>query len=104
MTKATTDALEGRQPQLSRATSHTIGPIDLPKRDDEDPEPFHNLAVAKRGGRNRKRTTRSSSWSGRISKDEAKDLLVNEFGAECWGCGWEAPKFPNGEYDRPFWK
>ena len=99
MTDATTDALEGKQPQLSRATSYTIGPNDLPRRDDGDPEPFHNLAVTKRGGRNRKRTTRSSSWSGRISKDEAKDLLVNEFGAECWGCGWEAPKFPNGEYD-----
>ena len=41
----------------------------------------------------------SASWSGRIPKEEAKQLLVDKFGPYCWGCGWEAPKFPNGERD-----
>ena len=96
MTSATTDALDGQQPELTKAKSFTIGPKDLPARDDEDPEPFHDLPPVKRG---QKKSVRSASWSGRIPKDEAKDLLVKKFGPYCWGCGWEAPKFPNGEYD-----
>ena len=99
MTAATTDALAGQQPELTKAKSYTIGPKDLPDRDDEDPEPFHNLQRVKRGRRGRKGSARSASWSGRIPKDEAKALLVKEFGPYCWGCGWEAPKFPSGEYD-----
>ncbi len=95
MTSATTDALKGKQPQMSRATSWTIGPNDLPEREDVDPEPFHSLAKPKRG----KKSVRSSTWSGRIPKDEAKQILIDEFGAECWGCGWEAPVFPNGDRD-----
>ena len=76
-----------------------LGPDDLPARDDEDPEPFHNLRQPARGGRRGRKSARSASWSGRIPKDEAKQLLIDEFGAECWGCGWEAPTFPGGERD-----
>ena len=77
-----------------------LGPNDLPARDDADPDPFHNLRKSPRGGRGRTRkSARSASWSGRIPKDEAKKLLIDEFGAECWGCGWEAPTFPSGERD-----
>ena len=97
MTDTTTDALQGRQPQLSAATSYTIGPNELPTRSDQDPEPFHNLTLATPSRRGS--SARSATWSGRIPKDEAKALLVERFGAECWGCGWEPPTFPNGERD-----
>lgn len=96
MTSATTDALSNRQPELTNAKSYTIGPSQLPARDDEDPQPFHNLQRVKRG---QKKSVRSASWSGRMTKEEAKQLLIDKFGPHCWGCGWEAPKFPNGEYD-----
>ena len=100
MTTATTDALSGEQPRLRKATSHTIGKAALPRRNDKDPEPFHNLLSAPTSRRRKRKTSvRSATWSGRIPKEEAKELLVEEFGATCWGCGWEAPKFPNGKYD-----
>ena len=106
MSDATTDALartatrrRGVQPELRKAESRTIGPGDLPKRDDSDPDPFHNLRPPAKSGRGRRSSVRSASWSGRISKEEAKALLVEKFGPYCWGCGWEPPKFPNGEYD-----
>ena len=99
MTRATTDALDGEQPELTQATSFTIGPNNLPVRSDEDPAPFHNLQNGRRVRRGQPRSARSASWSGRIPKEEAKELLVEQFGAYCWGCGWEAPRFPNGEYD-----
>ena len=105
MTDATTDALartatrrRGVQPELRKAESQTIGPRDLPKRGDSDPEPFHDLRQPAKGKRGRK-SVRSASWSGRVPKEEAKAMLVEKFGPCCWGCGWEAPKFPNGEYD-----
>ncbi len=99
MTSATTDALAGKQPELSTAESYTIGSADLPSRDDKDPEPFHNLKrlTPTKGGQ--QKSARSASWFGRIPKDEAKQLLIEKFGPHCWGCGWEAPKFPNGERD-----
>ena len=99
MTYATTDALAGSQPELAAAESYTIGPAGLPSRDDEDPEPFHNLKRVTPTRRGQQKSARSASWSGRISKEEAKQLLVEKFGPYCWGCGWEAPKFPNGERD-----
>ena len=99
MTSATTDALAGSQPELAAAESYTMGSADLPSRDDEDPEPFHNLNRVVPGRRGQERSARSASWSGRISKEEAKQLLVEKFGPYCWGCGWEAPTFPNGERD-----
>ena len=99
MTRATTDALDGKQPELTKATSFTIGPNNLPVRSDEDPAPFHNLRKVRRVKPGQPRSARSASWSGRIPKEEAKELLVDRFGAYCWGCGWEAPRFPSGEYD-----
>ena len=94
MTQATVDALHGKQPELSGAKSYTIGPNQVPDRYDDDPRHIAYLA------RPRKRqTTQTSSWSGRIPKDEAKQLLIDKFGPYCWGCGWEAPRFPNGERD-----
>ena len=75
-----------------------FGPNDLPACDDADPEPFHNLRRVA-GGQRKKPSARSASWLGRIPKEEAKRLLIDEFGAECWGCGWEVPTFPGGERD-----
>ena len=69
----------------------------MPQRDDIDPAPHHNLQST-RGGRGARRTTQSASWSGRISKEEAKQLLINKFGPVCWGCGYE-PRRPNGSLD-----
>ena len=80
---------------MPEASSKTIGPNDLPNRDDEDPAPHHVLRQPRRGAR---QSTQSSSWSGRISKDEAKQLLMGEFGPRCWGCGYE-PRRPNGSLD-----
>ncbi len=94
MTDATRQALGEHQTNLPEAASRTIGPNELPKRTDRDPAPFHNLAQSKRAAK----TTQSSSWSGRISKDEARKLLIERFGPVCWGCGYE-PRRPNGTLD-----
>ncbi|MYD48051.1 MAG: hypothetical protein F4W95_06155 [Chloroflexi bacterium] len=75
--------------------TYTIGPNELPERDDVDPDPHHYLRQARRGAR---QSTQSSSWSGRISKDDAKQLLIRRFGPVCWGCGYE-PRRPNGSLD-----
>ena len=85
MTTVTTDALKGVQPAMSKAKSVTIGPDKLPRRTDRDPEPFHNLSLVRRGRRKGKRATRSATWSGRIPKEEAKQLLIKRFGPVCWG-------------------
>ena len=84
--------LPGTHPKTIR--TKTIGPKELPKRDDVDPVPFHRLPTAK----GRQQSTQSASWSGRISKDEAKQLLIKRFGPVCWGCGYE-PRRPNGSLD-----
>ena len=72
----------------------TIGPDRLPKRDDVDPAPFHSLPQPRR----QNQSTQTASWSGRIPKDEAKRLLIEQFGPVCWGCGYE-PRRPNGSVD-----
>ena len=101
MTDATRDALasvrkdKGFQEPQQWTTSHTIGPNELPRRDDVDPAPHHGLQQARRGARP---STQSSGWSGRISKEEAKQLLIDKFGPVCWGCGYE-PRRPNGSLD-----
>ena len=79
--------------------AEVLGPDELPSRDDEDPDPFHNLKRVTPTKRGQQKSARSASWSGRIPKEEAKQLLVEKFGPYCWGCGWEAPQFPNGERD-----
>ena len=101
MTDSTKDALasvrkgRGFQEPQQWTSSHTIGPDELPERDDVDPAPHHSLRQTRRGAN---QSTQSSSWSGRIPKDEAKRLLMDQFGPRCWGCGYE-PRRPNGSLD-----
>ena len=94
MTDATKEALQVKQETLQSATSYTIGPRELPPRDDQDPAPYHHLEQARRG----RRTTQTASWSGRIAKEDAKKLLIEKFGPVCWGCGYR-PMRPNGSID-----
>ena len=100
MTDATRDALKGNkaalQVTLQTAVSRTIGPDDLPPRDDEDPAPRPELRQSSRRGK--PASTQTSTWSGRIPKDEAKQMLIDRFGPVCWGCGYE-PRRPNGSLD-----
>ncbi len=98
MTDATRDALASvrkdnsfQEPQ-QWTHSRTMGPADLPTRDDEDPAPFHEL----KGGA--RQSTQSATWSGRIPKEEAKKRLIAQFGPNCWGCGYK-PVRPNGTVD-----
>ena len=94
MTDATREALGVHQGALQEAESQTIGPNGLPRRIDSDPLPYHHLSGARRG----RRGTQSASWSGRISKEDAKKLLIEKFGPVCWGCGYK-PMRPNGTLD-----
>ena len=95
MTDTTRVALgKDRQTPLQEAKSHTIGPNELPQRNDADPMPFYHLRQTRRPTR----STQNASWSGRITKEEAKALLVKEFGPVCWGCGY-SPRRPNGSVD-----
>ena len=95
MTDATRNALGEHQTELQEAVSHTIGPGELPERDDEDPAPRHDLRPARRG---RRSSAQTAGWSGRIPKEEAKKLLIDRFGPVCWGCGY-LPRRPNGSLD-----
>ena len=95
MTDATRNALGVHQTELQEAVSRTIGPNELPERDDEDPAPHHDLRPARRG---RRSSAQTAGWSGRIPKDDAKKLLIDRFGPVCWGCGY-LPRRPNGSLD-----
>ena len=95
MTDSTRNALGVHQAELQESESYTIGPNNLPQRTDTDPAPFHQLPPGRRG---RKTTTQSATWSGRISKEDAKKLLIDRFGPVCWGCGYQ-PRRPNGSLD-----
>ena len=95
MTDATRRVLGEHQTTLQEARSCTIGPKELPKRDDVDPLPPPHLESSRRG---RRSSTQTASWSGRISKEDAKQLLIQRFGPVCWGCGYE-PRRPNGSLD-----
>ena len=80
--------LEGAQMPLLESV--TIGPPDLeglPTYSIEGVE----LAVASA-------TRRDPTWTGRYSKDDAKEIMLAEFGPVCWGCAWE-PTLPNGQPD-----
>ncbi len=99
-TNASYDAMSKVKTVLSGARvrqfkTRTIGPKELPKRADTDPVAPHVLEQARRGGR---QSTQSSTWSGQISKDDAKELLIKKFGPVCWGCGYK-PLRPNGSLD-----
>ena len=101
-TNATIDALASvvkdktLQTRQQFTKSIIIGPNDLPERDDVDPDPYHHLQQSRRRGQ--EPNVQTSDWSGRIAKDEAKDLLIGKFGPQCWGCGYQ-PRRPNGSYD-----
>ena len=94
--KAALPAKDGKPIRPRSIRTKTLGPKALPRRDDTDPAPYHQLPQAKRGGR--KASTQTASWSGRIPKDDAKKLLIERFGPVCWGCGYE-PRRPNGSLD-----
>ena len=67
-----------------------IGPPDIadyPRRT-EDRDSLIPSATAKRA-------PISTSWTGRIPKDHAKEMLLAEFGPVCWGCNFNATR-PNG--------
>ena len=86
---------KGFQEPQQWTTSSVVGPNELPNRDDVDPAPPHHLVQS---GGSSKKTTQSATWSGQISKEDAKKLLIERFGPVCWGCGYE-PKRPNGSLD-----
>ena len=107
MTDSTRGALasvrkgRGFQEPQQWTTSYVIGPGELSARDDVDPGPDAlalTLSQGERGQRGRPQSTQSSTWSGRIGKEEAKELLIRQFGPVCWGCGYE-PRRPNGSLD-----
>ena len=92
MSDATSNAL-GELPLVYKIEAGVIGPNELPQRDDVDPLPSHQLEQSRRTP-----STQSSTWSGQISKEDAKELLIERFGPVCWGCGYE-PRRPNGSLD-----
>ena len=77
-------------PQLGTTSISIIGPKELPTRTDVDPSSAHELKVV--------RHDKATGWSGSIPKEEAKRLLIERFGAQCWGCGYQ-PLRPNGTLD-----
>ena len=100
-TAATINALASarKAPSFQEPTECTpcrvIGLPELPARDDADPPP------RRRPPRPRHRmraSVQTSGWSGRISKEDAKRLLIDRFGPVCWGCGYDARR-PNGSVD-----
>ena len=99
-TDATINALastrKGRALQRPQqfASTRVIGPGEVPTRSDSDPSPVPDHVVAAAESQQ----IRSSTWSGRVPKDEAKRLLIERFGRTCWGCGFE-PRRPNGTWD-----
>ena len=108
MTDSTREALaavrkdRGFQEPQQWTTSYVIGPNELPQRDDVDPMPGDALTLTlsqgERGRRGGRQSTQSAGWSGQISKEDAKELLIQQFGPVCWGCGYE-PRRPNGSLD-----
>ena len=87
-------ALGEHQIQFEHPDGQIIGPPDLPNfpRTTEDPDdgvPTLRTSI---------RAPISTSWTGRIPKDRAKELLLAEFGPRCWGCGLNATR-PNGSVD-----
>ena len=94
MSDATSNVL-GELPLKYKIAAQIIGPNQLPKRADADPSPAHELQSRRQSSR---ASTQTANWSGRISKDDAKELLIHRFGPVCWGCGYE-PKRPNGSLD-----
>ena len=88
------DALGPHTGKLEYKIGRIIGPPDLARfpRQTEDPDdgvPTLKTSI---------RAPISTSWTGRIPKDSAKEMLLAEFGPVCWGCGLDATR-PNGSVD-----
>ena len=83
--------LEGAQ--IPFLESVTIGPPDLEGLPSYSIEGME-LAVASA-------SRRDPTWTGLYSKDEAKEIMLREFGPVCWGCAW-APTLPNGQPDMSY--
>ena len=88
------DALGPHTGKLEYKIGRIIGPPDLARfpRQTEDPDdgvPTLKTSI---------RAPISTSWTGRIPKDRAKEMLLAEFGPVCWGCGLDATR-PNGSVD-----
>ena len=103
MTDTTRDALKGNraalQVTLQTAVSRTIGPDDLPPRDDEDPAPHQEL----RQSRRRTATSQTATWSGRIPKDDAKQMLIDRFGPRLLGLRLRTPAGPTAAWTCACW-
>ena len=87
-------ALGEHQIQFEHPDGQIIGPPDLARfpRQTEDPDdgvPTLRTSI---------RAPISTSWTGRIPKDRAKEMLLAEFGPVCWGCGLDAMR-SNGSVD-----
>lgn len=76
------------------ASTCVAGPNELPRRTDADPVQVPDYLITPIADA----PVRTSTWSGRVPKDEAKRLLIERFGHRCWGCGFE-PRRPNGSWD-----
>ena len=46
--------------------------------------------------RQRMKRAHDSTWGGCVSKPRTKELLIDRWGARCFGCGWPA-RWPNGD-------
>lgn len=83
--------LEGAQ--IPFLESVTIGPPDL------EGMPIYSIEGVELAVANA--TRRDPTWTGLYSKDEAKEIMLREFGPVCWGCAWE-PTLPNGQPDESY--
>ena len=93
-TEATLRALGLEGAQIPPLESFTIGPPDL------EGLPTYSIAGVELAVARAKR--RDPTWTGRYSKDEAKREMLDEWGAICWGCGWE-PRMPDGVTPNEFY-
>ena len=93
-TDATLRALGLEGAQMALVQSQTIGPPDIADL------PSHEIDWAKLAVAESRRVDRT--WAGRFTKAEAKEMMIEEWGVICWGCGWE-PMMPDGVTPNPFY-
>ncbi len=88
------EAIGPTQGKLEYKNGLTIGPPDLARFPRQTEDPDDGVPTLKTSTR----APISTSWTGRIPKDRAKEMLLAEFGPVCWGCGLDATR-PNGSVD-----
>ena len=93
-TDATLRALALEGVQIPPLESATIGPLDL------EGLPTYTIEGVELAVASAKR--RDPTWTGRYSKEEAKQLMLDQWGPICWGCGWE-PRMPDGVTPNEFY-